>query len=235
MDLTRLTNESFAIFLFLAPGYLGFRVYLIDKPWNALNAVHIFYGSLVFSTLAYTTIYSLPVRAAWRLSWTGLSVSTTVLAVFYGIVWRLIGHPLLHAGLKSLGITTEDNAFTPWTAIFNNTRIHLTQMIVHLKDGRSVQLDDAGAYHIPHLMRARIFPYYSSADGDLSMVVTQTRESNTTDWIEVPSVFIEHPWGLKLSFIPHTEITQVEVRVIPRTRTSSSVSRLRAPELPADS
>ena len=229
MEFTEIiASESFKIFVFLAPGYLGLRIYLIDKPWNELDAIHIFYGSLVFSVLSYGTYFFLvqevPVLKEFLLNapWV-FAVGATLFALLYALIWRCLGHPFLHQILKFINVTTEDNTFTPWTVIFNNTSINLTQITVHLKDGRSLQLDEAGKYYIPALNKAAVYPYYTSKDGDITMVVTQTRESESAEWTAVPDIYVAAPWGLKLSYIPREEISRVDVRVIPRKQPSSSV------------
>jgi len=146
------------------------------------------------------------------------------MAVFYGIAWRRLGHRQFHRLLMSLNITREDNEFTPWTVLFNNTDINITQIVVHLKSGRSLQLDRTADYHIKDPLKANIHPYYTSFEGDITMVVTQTRESSRARWRDVPTVYLEAPWGLKLSYIPSREIAQVEVRTTPRRASSSSGS-----------
>lgn len=48
-----LSQETIRLLVFLAPGFLAFRIYLIDADWGSVPQLDIIYGSLVFSALSY--------------------------------------------------------------------------------------------------------------------------------------------------------------------------------------
>ena len=211
MDLFKLTPDLLKTLLFLAPGYLGFRLYRIDQSWNDLNPIHIIYGSLIFSALGYATYYGLialgvPDNPFWFV------IAIGFFAVLYAFFWRVVGHKALHRLLQKMGVTNEDNSGTPWSLIFNNPKVFLSQITVHLKDGSAVKSEDTKEYNFRELTRLGIHPYYADTAGDLYLVCTHYRPPETTEWEEVPEIHCTPPWGIKLSFIPHGEITRIEAR-----------------------
>ncbi|MFL7905877.1 hypothetical protein [Azospirillum argentinense] len=220
MDLLKVSNEAFYILLFIAPGYIGMQIYFIDRQWNALNAIHLFYGSLMFSTVSYAVYFGAIDRFVPKETWVFVSINLLI-SFLLGILWKGAGHKLLHSLLKFLRITSEDNEYSPWTIVFNNSKIFPSQIIVHLKSGRVLQLDDTVFYHRDDLRKAGVFPYYVSPDGDLLMVVTQKKEKEDADWEDASCVVENAPWGVKLSYVPQREINYVEVRVCPKKMVNS--------------
>lgn len=214
MEAFKLNSDVIAAMLFLAPGYAAFRLYFIDRPWNALNPIHIIYGSLIFSTAAffsYSCIISFGVPDSSSL----FVLSTVGFSLVYAIVWRRWGHDTLHNICGTLLKTNEDNSATPWTLIFNNRSLFVTQIVVHLKDGTSLQCDDTAHFYKDNLINLDVFPYYASTEGDIYLIATHHRRSRELEWQPVPEVHILPPWGIKMSFVPAREISRVEARVTP--------------------
>lgn len=211
MDIFKLNPELLGILLFLAPGYLGFRLYQIDTAWSSLNAIDVIYGSLIFSTVAYAT-YLFLVALGWTDQPERRIGSLILFAIVYGFLWRRFGHDLFHKGLRALGVTNEDNRDTAWTRLFNNPKVYLSQIIVHLKGGGQVWCEDTKVYDLANFNRIGIHPYYADPAGNLYLICTHHRPTTTDDWIEVEEVHCPSPWGIKLSLIPASEIARVEAR-----------------------
>lgn len=211
MEALKLNAEVLGILLFLAPGYLGFRLYQIDRPWSTLNAIDVIYGSLIFSTVAYGTYLGL-VAFGWA-DEPGRRVASPILfAVVYGLLWRRFGHELFHKGLHAFGITNEDNKSTTWTQIFNNPKIYLSQVTVETKSGSQIWCDNTLQFERDEFRRVGIHPYYSDADGNLYVISTHRRASQDKEWEPVPDLIVPAPWGINLVFIPASEIARIDVR-----------------------
>jgi len=211
MDIFKLNPELLGILLFLAPGYLGFRLYQIDRAWSSLNTIDVIYGSLIFSTVAYGT-YLFLVTLGWTDEPVRRVASLILFAVLYALLWRRFGHDLFHKGLHALGITNEDNRDTAWTRLFNNPQVYLSQITVYLKNGEQVRCEDTKLYHLDNFNRVGIHPYYADPAGNLYLICTHHRSAATDDWIEVEEIHCLSPWGIKLSLIPASEIVRVEAR-----------------------
>lgn len=218
MDLVKLTNDGFYILLFLCPGYLGFRIYFIDKPWNNLNPLHVFYGSLVFSIFSYMlfglTVYgikyvfpSVTVEGSFA-----YAVLATPFAIALGVLWRCFGHAWFHNKLIKMKVTNEDNNSTPWMQLFNNPKIALTQIAIYLKDGSAFRCDDTAFYDTEEFRRSGIFSHYTCADGDIYIVANQFKEKGDQEWRDVEHIHMDARWGLKVQWISAKEIARVEAR-----------------------
>lgn len=218
MDLVKLTNDGFYILLFLCPGYLGFRMYFIDKPWNSLNPLHVFYGSLVFSIFAYI-IFGFVVYGI-NIAFPSIKVDgsfayallATPFAIALGLLWRCYGHGWFHSKLIKMKVTNEDNNSTPWMQLFNNPKIALTQITVHLKDGSALRCDDTAFFDTEELRKAGVFSHYTCAEGDIYMVANQCRGKDETEWREIEDIHMDARWGLKIHWISAKEIARVEAR-----------------------
>lgn len=213
MEIFKIDTQVLTILLFLAPGYLGFRLYLIDQPWSELNPIDIIYGSLIFSTLAFGT-YGIFLYLGWRYNQFHLVETLILFSIIYAFIWRRFGHELFHKLLHRLRVTNEDNFSTSWSKIFNNPRVYLSQITVYLKDGSQVRCDDTSHFRIDDFVRIGIYPYYTDATGNIYLICTHYRSPSATRWQVVPEIHINPPWGIKLSFIRSSEITRIEARAI---------------------
>lgn len=211
MDIFKLNPELVGILLFLAPGYLGFRLYQIDRGWSDLNAIDVIYGSLIFSTVAYATYLGM-VAVGWGDYPARRVISLILFAVIYAFLWRRFGHDLFHQGLHALGVTNEDNKSTTWTQIFNNPKIYLTQITVEMKGGSQIWCENTLQFRRDEFRRVGIHPYYSDADGNLYLISTHSRSAQSGEWEPAPDVVSD--WGVNLVFVPASEIARIDVRAI---------------------
>jgi len=221
MEILKINMELLSILLFLAPGYLGFRLYQIDQPWSSFNAIDIIYGSLIFSTASYLT-YQMLILIGFRDNQFLLVESLLLFSPIYGLSWRIFGHEYLHKALRHLRITNEDNTDTAWTRIFNNPQIYLSQIIVHMKDGSQMWCDDTKVYHRQDFDRLGVHPYYSDPAGNIYVICTHYRAASTTEWEEISELYCPPPWGIKLSLIPASEIARIEARVTESGKVSAA-------------
>lgn len=211
MDLFKLNPELLGILMFLAPGYLGFRLYQIDQPWGTLNAIDVIYGSLLFSTVAYGS-YLLLVHAGWADIPSRRIACLVVFSLLFGFIWRRFGHRYFHKLAHWLKVTNEDNSFTAWSLIFNNPNVYLSQILVELKDGQQLWCNNTLPFINDKLRASGVHPYYSDAVGNLYIISTHRRLKATDEWEELPDVSWPAPWGVNVSFIPASQIARIDVR-----------------------
>ncbi len=233
MDILNVNNQTFYILLFLCPGFLSMRIYFIDKSWNDLSFANVFYGSLIFSMFSYVfvgVVYSLiGVEYQGVLNGGPFAFAATAIpvAVSLGLAWRCCGHPWLHAALNALKITNEDNKSNPWMNIFNNPKIHLSQITIHLKDGSALRCDETKFYDQKCLREIGVYSHYASANGDICIIATHFMKANSKAWSQIPQINVEAPWGIKMQWVPAREIARVEARAVAVTLVFPDSSRAR--------
>ena len=206
--------ETLKVLLFLAPGFLGFRLYMIDSDWREIRHLDIIYGSLIFSALGYGCHLMLE-------SWFGLDHLGWFIAISFGtavaaaLIWRKYGHGVLHSLLHRLGITNEDNLGDVWQKIFNDPRIYVTQITAYLKNGEAIECDETKAFDRPGLRDKGIFPYYAHRGGEICFVPNRRRRSPNSDWEEVKDVEAAADWGLRMVYLNPDELQRLELRITP--------------------
>ncbi|MEQ5775613.1 hypothetical protein J4E05_08790 [Thalassospira sp. NFXS8] len=214
------TNEAFSILSFLFPGYLGFRIYFIDKSWNNLSPINVFYGSLVFSFFSYLIVFGM-VYAFFDLNFVLQSyvfaLISTPIAIVLGLLWRLFGHTRFHKFLYKIKVTNEDNNSSPWMQLFNNPQVSLSQITVHMKNGVSLKCDDTSYFSKEEWMKIGLYSHYTCAEGDVYFIANRIRTEESGEWVKVEDLHVEDPWGVKIQWIPVSEISRVEVRAVKAT------------------
>lgn len=208
-----LSVDTIKILLFLAPGFLAFRLYMIDSVWREIRHLDVVYGSLVFSTLGYSCYLAFAF-------FTGLEGPLWLVAVALfssvalAVIWRKYGHPIVHGLLSRMGITNEDNLGDVWQKIFNDPRIYVTQITAYLKNGEAIDCDETEAFDRQDLRGKGIFSYYAHRDRQLCFVPTARRRSADAEWEPVEDVEAEG-WGVRMVYINPDELQRLEVRVAP--------------------
>lgn len=209
-----LSVDTLKILLFLAPGFLGFRLYMIDSDWREIRHLDIIYGSLIFSAIGYGGYLALAIGFNLdHLAW--LIVVSFVSAVLAALVWKRYGHRLLHLLLQRLHMTNEDNLGDVWQKIFNDPKIYVTQITAYLKNGEVIQCDQTTTFDRPELRAKGIFPYYAHRDRQICFVPTQRKRSPYSEWEDVEDVESAPDWGLRMVYINPDEIQRLEIRIAP--------------------
>lgn len=209
-----LSVDTLEILLFLAPGFLGFRLYMIDADWRETRHLDIIYGSLVFSAIGYGCYAVLAIgfnlnHLAWLIT---ISFPSAVVAA---LVWKRYGHGSLHGLLHRLRLTNEDNLGDVWQKIFNDPRIYVTQITAYLKNGEAIECDETKAFDRPGLRANGIFPYYAHRDGEICFVPNRRKRSPDSDWEDVKDVEAAADWGLRMVYLNPDELQRLELRITP--------------------
>lgn len=233
MDILNINNQMFYILLFLCPGFLSMRIYFIDKTWNEMSFVNVFYGSLIFSMFSYVVVgvvynfIGMEYTGVFKDGPFAFAATAIPVAVLLGLVWRCCGHPWLHGLLNWLKVTNEDNKSTPWMGVFNNPKLHISQITVHLKDGSALRCDETKFYDNKKLRDVGIYSHYASAGGDICFIATHYMKANSKEWSKISQINVEPPWGIKMQWIPAREIARVEARAVAVTLAFHGSSRVR--------
>jgi hypothetical protein len=209
-----ISQETIRLLVFLAPGFLAFRVYMIDADWSGVRQLDIIYGSLVFSALSYACFLLI----AWGTGFSGMLSFIGITfgaAIILSLLWKRFGHPKFHVLLKKLGMTNEDNQGDVWQKIFNDPRIYVTQITAYLKNGEVIMCDGTASFDRPELRAKGIFPYYSHRDGQLCFVPNQRKRSAEADWKPVEDVEADANWGLRMVYVAPSELQRLELRITP--------------------
>jgi hypothetical protein len=209
-----LSQETIGLLVFLAPGFLAFRIYMIDGDWGGVRQLDIIYGSLVFSALSYAC-FLLFDRVTGYSSMLSFVAVTFGAAIALSLLWKRFGHPKFHALLKSLGMTNEDNQGDVWQKIFNDPRIYVTQITAYLKNGEAIMCDGTAEFDRPELRAKGVFPYYSHREGQLCFVPNQRKRSSEAEWEPIEDVEADANWGLRMVYVAPSELQRLEVRVTP--------------------
>lgn len=209
-----ISADTIKVLLFLAPGFLAFRLYMIDADWQGIRQLDILYGSLIFSALGYTSYLVFAHYTKLEdLLW--LAIVTFCSSVVMALVWKRLGHAVLHRLLNRLGVTNEDNLGDVWQKIFNDPRIYVTQITAYLKNGEAIQCDQTAAFDRPELRAKGIFPYYVHQDGQICFVPNLRKRSPEADWEDIEDVEGGEGWGLRMVYLSSAEIQRLELRITP--------------------
>ena len=209
-----LSQETIRLLVFLAPGFIAFRIYMIDAEWSDIRQLDIIYGSLVFSALSYAFF----VLFAWGSGYDDMFSfisSTFGVAIIFAILWKKFGHPMFHSLMERMAVTNEDNQGDVWQKIFNDPRIYVTQITAYLKNGEVIMCDDTRMFDRPELRAKGVFPYYSHKDGQLCFVPNSRKRSTEADWEPVEDAEAGADWGLRLVYIVPSELQRLELRITP--------------------
>ena len=124
-------------------------------------------------------------------------------ALLLGILWRRAGMKWTIRMLRWIGIW-EDGLPDAWTALIQTPKLNVTQVSVHLKNGR-VLYHDRNAY--PAAWNDGL---YFGSDGSMVIVVAEEeRDDGTSE--ERKDVYAPQ-WGTRLTYIPADQVERVNLR-----------------------
>lgn len=206
--------EAINVLGFLAPGYLAFRIYMIDSDWNSTRQIDTIYGSLIFSFFGYGG-YRLVEHCAGLQTKDWFFPLVLVFSIVAGLMWRYFGHSAMHKLLYKIGITNEDNKGNVWQKIFNDPRLYVTQITAYLKNGEAIQCDDTAHFDTQELRKRGIFPYYTHRDGQISFIPNLRKAASSNRWTRISDVEAESDWGIRMVYISPEELQRLELRITP--------------------
>ena len=205
-----LSNEALSILVSLAPGYLGFRLYLIDSDWSSVRTPDILYGSLFFAILQ---------RSTWVPdTFVFLFITSTLASLSAAVLWKKFGHPKFHALMYKLKVTNEDNEGDVWKSIFSNPKCSVTDIVVYLTDGSQVMCNDLYPFfgvEYSTYRDAGVYPFYTDRRGNISLPVTHYRATPDQEWVKNEQINLQDR-GSEWTFVPAGCIVRMDIRLNPK-------------------
>ena len=134
----------------------------------------------------------------------GIGVAAALFcALLLGAFWRRYGMVWANRILSKIGIR-EDGIPDAWTALIQTHNLQVTQLSVHLKNGRTLY-HNRNAY--PEAWKDGL---YFGSDGSMIIVVEEEELPNGTT--EERKDIHSPKWGTRLTYIPADQVERVNVR-----------------------
>lgn len=183
----------------LASGYFAYAI-----SYAGLRRGHSKQDALLISCM-----YALFAFAAFE-GMSGVSgylrvVGTLLAALIVGVIWRKWLRRRWNSIMQWLGVHRDDGVYGAWDEIVNADGV-VGQISVHTKDGRILYLDDRRKYE-----NAPWGGLYLASDESITMVVE--REQLPDGTIQVRTDINQEGWGTRLTYIPASSITRVNIRL----------------------
>ncbi|MFT4794186.1 MAG: hypothetical protein ACJAW4_000594 [Paracoccaceae bacterium] len=189
----------FEIQVSLAAGFLGYCV-----AYSGKRSHH-----KPFESAMIILIFSVPSTAAIKAS-TGIIHSefqiiyAIACALSSAVLWRKWASAKITKFLREMKITQDDGTLWPWQNISQDTRYEYSQLGVRLKNGRQLFCEDLSIFNNkPH------GPFIMGEDGSIALYVTEVVTGDGTVHPQDP----QHRGGIQITFIPSSEISEVDFRI----------------------
>lgn len=195
--LLNLPTETLAV---LGAGYIGYSIACTgrNQTYRAFDIIFISLAYGLFAKLAWmaTEEYGLIVQI----------VSAVFASFLAASLWRKWLYDLTFAALRKLGISHSDRFLTAWDRVKSSTRHLPGQLVVRKKSGTDLMCDNLPSVRsLPH------GPCIYGSDGSVTLYVTHFKKPGTDDWVGIERT--DKAYGSSLTYIPASEISEIEVRI----------------------
>ncbi|WP_149756865.1 DUF6338 family protein [Roseivivax sediminis] len=187
----------------LIGGYLAYVIAYSGRRMNhrafdAFAIVLVFGG---FSLISLSILDSALGDNHWKHQISG--VVSVVFPCLIAIAWRRFLKDWVSDKINLLAGAQEDGLPTAWDTVIQTQDVAYCQLIVSLKDGRSLESFPLGDYNdLPN------GPCVLGSDGSVAMYVTHIFEKNESR----PATEITNDLGSRLTYIPADQIAEVDFR-----------------------
>jgi hypothetical protein len=158
----------------------------------------------IFISLVFAAVASIIISLAQSLG----TIPSYILAVLVALVsaafWRWFGRELWQKTMEVSKIHREDGIETTWETLVQTKKI-VDQFSVHLSDGRVLYLNNR-----PKYAGTPWNGLYLGGDGSVLMIV---EEEEMPDGTEEVRQGICSDWGTRLTYLPASQITRVNLRL----------------------
>lgn len=178
----------------------------IDVPFRAIS-----FG-LVATLMLYVTSDLSPVFAI---------LSSSLVTVFSGILWRMCGIPAYRCFLRKFRISWADDTPSAWSKIaLENTKYTTSQLAVNLQDGSWVKCSN-----VHRVSEWPNGPFVLGNNGDVAMYIDKVSypDKSERDFGETISV---DGWGKNMTFIPAQQVRQIKMRLVEPEVKASRIRKL---------
>ncbi len=196
----KLLTLPWVTLLTLAAGYMGYFVAHVGLR-DHHKTVDVTFSTLVFgfcAAFAYELLRYVDINI---LAASGAAVVTSIVL---GAVWRALLRPVFYNIMRNTNVSYADDIPTAWLNLFGETSIVASQLIVRLKDGRTLMCAD-----LHRFKDEPNGPFRFGATGDILMYVTDQKVGYA--WSTIDDVFWDE-WGSEITYIPASEVAQVNFR-----------------------
>ena len=133
------------------------------------------------------------------------TLASAIIAVLIGLLWRTKGKKWWQNSLARWWDIREDGIPSAWDSFVIETHSRVVwQVAVHTKD-RTYYMIDRSKY-----LNAPLEGVYLGTDGDVALIVDKIQENGK---MITPQKVIDDYYGARLTYIPSSEITRVEIRL----------------------
>lgn len=158
----------------------------------------------IFISLVFAAIASAVISQSQNLGIVPAYGASVFAALMSAVVWRWLGRDLWQKAMQFSKVHREDGVETTWENLVQ-TKSVVDQMSVHLSDGRVLYLNDR-----PKYVGTPWNGLYLGGDGSVLMVV---EEEELPDGTEEKRDGICSEWGTRLTYLPASQITRVNIRL----------------------
>ncbi len=214
-----LGKDLIGVLTYLAPGYLAFSLYAVEK--EKVRQETVFFIALIYAIIS-NEVFGAAFTANkefWGDKFADLLhfIAAIISAIFIAILWKTILSRWITSGLRKLGVTNEDNNGTCWDYAFYNPNIYITQISVTLLNGYEYRLDDA-YYYAKFLLRnsssKNLVPYYFSRGDSLAFIPSEFKRAGETEWRKIDPTQENGIWGVQWMIFPLSQISDVTINCI---------------------
>lgn len=130
-----------------------------------------------------------------------------------GLLWRRFGGRMWERVLRQIDVSWGDDTPTAWQRLISDQDHYVTQISVLTADGRWFRCDDAGA--VADLPNG---PCILGTNGDIVLYPTHVVDTQGSRTVTVNDAH----WGARATYLPASQIKQVNIRRTPVERQLSS-------------
>ncbi|WP_431674451.1 hypothetical protein [Rhizobium leguminosarum] len=204
----KLLNLPWVTLLILAAGYMGYFVAHVGLREHH-KTVGVTFNTLVFG---FCAAFAYQLSRYMEINILAASGTAVVTSVLLGAVWRALLRPVFYNIMQNTNVSYADDIPTAWLNLFGETNVVASQLLVRLKDGRTLMCSD-----LHRFKDEPNGPFRFGATGDILMYVTDLKVGYA--WSTIDDVFCDE-WGSEITYIPASEVAQVNFRRRKRRATS---------------
>ena len=208
-DVRALLDLPLGVLAVIASGYIGYRIAFTGKD-KTHATIDVIFLTFVFAALAKLVFVCFE---TWATSSPYPNMAKFWIAVlgFFGVLiaaalWRRFGEVHVFNTLRTLKVSHSDRYQTAWETITLRSGVYPSQLIVRKKDGSALMSE-----RLDNFAKAPFGPCIFGSDGSVALYVTDFKPA-TGDW-ERTGDAATPDWGLPITYIPASEISEIEVRM----------------------
>lgn len=158
----------------------------------------------IFITLVFAAIASAVISQTQTLGTVTAYVISVLTVLISAALWRWFGKKLWQKLMRFSKVHREDGVETTWENLVQTDKI-VDQISVHLSNERILYLNNR-----PQYVGTPWDGLYLGGDGSVLMIV---EEEELPDGTEEKRTGVRSEWGTRLTYLPASEITRVNIRL----------------------